>query len=96
MNEGAHYSLVRMVDFNANYLIKIYPNPATNVLNVYAAADLGKSRLRIRNMAGQLIKEQSIKGNGTLAVSLGGLSRGIYSIEITGESTNFRSIFVKE
>jgi PKD repeat protein len=64
--------------------IKVYPNPATDVLNV----DLGTLstddvQLRIFSMDGQLIRQWPYQGT---EISIGNLSAGTYFLEVTKDN----------
>ena len=89
------YSEIRWVDFDAGIPVKIYPNPATDVLNVYIGYNLDNAEMFIYSVSGQLIKKQSISGNGTIAIPIKELSKGVYSVEIKDPLHSVKMVFVK-
>lgn len=95
-NEAYHYSMIRWVDLADPNLIKLYPNPAKDVLNIYTSTELRKATLRIRNIHGQLMKEEIINGSGTFPISIDRLPRGTYSAEIISVEKQFRAMFIKQ
>ena len=75
------------IDDVENYMVNIYPNPASRVLNVQSVD--GVSEVAIFNTLGQQVLRQS--GNGELMqLDLGSLASGNYTLRITaanGEQT---------
>lgn len=63
--------------------IKLFPNPASQVLNVQLPASVGEAELTISNMFGQdLVKIRIITG-AIFAVNLDNLIDGMYLVSIT-------------
>lgn len=63
---------------------EVFPNPAGNQVTV-RISDGGDYRLQIRNMNGQLVISQNC--NGTSQIDVSDVSRGVYTVELTGEQT---------
>lgn len=63
---------------------EIFPNPAANQITVRTTED-GNYHLQIRNMNGQLVISQNCHGTSQIDVS--DVSRGVYTVELTGEQT---------
>lgn len=73
--------------------IRVYPNPATDKLNVECAEGIGE--LRIYNMLGALVYSQFNCGN-KVTVSMEDLPNGVYFVHmVANDSTEIRR-FVKE
>lgn len=71
----------------------IFPNPAQNQVHVELANNV-VANLRVMNMNGQVIVDREINGSAVLNTS--GLSNGIYTFRITGESfTDTQKVIVK-
>jgi carboxypeptidase T len=64
-------------------LIKIYPNPASDIIQIKIAKSMAISKVEVYNELGQLVK--SIAENPTL-ISIGDLSDGIYFVRLTNSS----------
>jgi len=87
-NNGAVvYSKILSVRFDNARIIKVYPNPTTNVISL----NLGQQnnvKFQIRNTVGALVKAGVINGNQSINVA--GLISGNYTIKLsTGENIKF-------
>ncbi len=71
--------------------IKIYPNPATDVLNITKVSD--RALYQIHNMVGQLVSGGQIKRN---QVNVSGLTVGTYIITVTDGDLKMSSKFIKK
>jgi hypothetical protein len=76
-------------------VFKIYPNPATNRLNVNLGNLGASSTIELRSSNGSLVKKFTAERQKTLQIDLTGLAKGIYMLNITSskETRSFR--FVK-
>ena len=61
--------------------IQIFPNPASNILNVYTSADIIGSQYRISDNLGRVVLVDAIQSKNT-AIDISGLPRGVYYITI--------------
>jgi len=66
--------------------VKIYPNPATNVLNIQSDIEV-LTKVSITDLNGRVVKQVS---NNLSQISLGDLSKGIYMVTI--ESANAKKV----
>ncbi|QFG53993.1 reprolysin-like metallopeptidase [Chryseobacterium sp.] len=71
--------------------VKIYPNPATDVLNITKVSD--RAVYQIHNMAGQLVSGGQIKRN---QVNVSGLTIGNYIISVTDGDFKTSMKFIKK
>lgn len=72
--------------------IQIYPNPATDFLNVTKVSD--KATYKIYNAAGQLVSNGTINGG---RINVSGLIKGAYVIAIEDKGSDlFKSKFIKK
>ena len=83
-----------------NYLldrkITLYPNPATNVLNIKVGASNSlPDTYKIYNMLGQIVLQQSIGELNDLAVNTSSLSKGMYFIKIATDNASISLPFIK-
>jgi len=79
--------------------ISIYPNPATEMLNVTVSTTIKKPvRIAIYNTMGQVVYQSSkIKTNAVspLSIDISHLSAGTYTIRVTSENQVFSKLFSK-
>ena len=68
--------------------VSIYPNPATSVLNVELANVSEDARVELYNSTGQLVKVATLE-NARGSISLSGLNKGIYVIQIHTSQQKF-------
>jgi hypothetical protein len=80
-------------------LLEIYPNPATNILNVSLfSANNDPVNLELLTLSGQLVTELKHKGapgNMNIPVDISSLSAGTYLLRIKNNSNNLVEKFVK-
>ncbi|UMQ44155.1 M12 family metallo-peptidase [Chryseobacterium sp. Y16C] len=77
---------------NPNNGIQIYPNPATDFLNVTKVSD--KATYKIYNAAGQLVSNGNINGG---KINVSALIKGAYVISIEDKGNDlFKSKFIKK
>lgn len=70
---------------------KIYPNPATDILNIELENSLVLEKVLIYNTTGQLIKETSEK-----TINVSGFAKGIYSVQVlTNHGKATKKVIVK-
>ena len=80
----------------ANYKIKVYPNPATNVLIITQASHV-ISNLELYNITGQKMAiDYSTTNKGVIKLNIEPLHEGIYFLQITTQKGNFTKTIVKE
>ena len=63
-------------------LFKIYPNPASNFLNVEST--LQQASFKLIDLNGREVRTEDMIG-GELRVDLTGLKRGVYILQVSGE-----------
>lgn len=76
--------------------LEIYPNPVSNVLNIYCSFIKGKSFFNIYNILGEKVytEERNLIINKKVDVS--NLPKGLYSLEIISDKNRFHKLFIKE
>ena len=73
--------------------ISIYPNPATNVLNIDVSGNMQK--LTLINPAGQIVFSQEVDA-GITSIDLNNLDKGLYFVRIENENnTTTRKIIIQ-
>lgn len=99
---GAQYSKTVVVVFDKSSIVRLYPNPAVNQLNVETQGLAeGKYQVQIINVTGQVINAREVEITNqfsTITVNTTGISKGNYQLcvrKISGELVEVRS-FVKQ
>lgn len=82
-------------DFNID-TFKIYPNPATDKLNLKVANNNLPDTIQIYNMLGQMITSKSIKTENDLSQDISALNNGMYFIKIKKDNQSISLPFVKK
>jgi outer membrane protein assembly factor BamB len=73
--------------------IKIYPNPATNILNIESTYNSKLESVVVLDILGRKVLEQ--KGNKS-QINIEVLEQGMYQLQITSEGKQYSSKFIKE
>ncbi|MGI8951009.1 MAG: TolB family protein [Chitinophagaceae bacterium] len=89
------YSKIVSVCFTASSLVRIYPNPAKNILQIEGLNSSAPSTISIINISGNIVKQITVENNNYL-FDVGSLAAGTYrvSIEQNKKTTNLK--FLKE
>jgi hypothetical protein len=93
------YSAIRRVDFENKFTYSIYPNPATDILQIVSDNSSGFNALvQITNSQGQVLIKKQISSNSQPAqIDISSLSSGIYIMKIiTAEGTVSVQKFLKQ
>lgn len=82
---------VKYIDLINN--LKVYPNPATDVINI--KADQTLTRYELMNPAGQVVISSDINSN-TISFKTYGISEGLYILKVfADDKTSMRKILIK-
>jgi ELWxxDGT repeat protein len=93
------YSKIIALSLKGKNLLLLYPNPVADKANLSIAvnkADL--IHIRVVDNMGHVVKEQQLQigqGSTTLSISLDNLAKGMYYLEVVGETINERKQFLK-
>lgn len=90
LNGSANYSSVRKVNINNNIDFKVWPNPATSMLQINIGNQNG--RASIMDASGRVLKSVNLSA-GINRIQVNELNRGIYMLSFTtanGEISNTR------
>ncbi len=93
------YSAIRKVDFGNKYTYSIYPNPASDMIQVTSDNTVSSNaNVQIVNMQGQVLITKQINSNTQpIQVNISSLSSGIYFIKImTTDGTMNQMKFTKQ
>ena len=75
--------------------MKLFPNPADNVINISSNYDILPDSFVIYNSIGQVISTKEVKNIADLTINTSNYSQGIYFIQITKENESKTLRFVK-
>ena len=94
------YSKVAAISLDGKAdLVKLYPNPAGNDLNLFIYSTIQDNiKWQIFDATGRLIKSQSrpvVTGDNQLKIDISKLAQGVYFMNINGKGINKRISFVK-
>jgi hypothetical protein len=93
------YSKIISANIDSKYsTLKIYPNPAKDVLFIQASGEDENATLQIVDAAGRKMKEEKItlNGNTSISVSINNLPKGAYRLLLKSKSKNEQEKFIKE
>ena len=83
-------------DLNLQNKFIVYPNPAKDKLFVKSNLQNSLQSYKIYNAAGQLIKQSKLSSSANEEISVNGLQKGVYFIELIGKETKNTVKFIKE
>ena len=73
----------------------IYPNPATEVLNISTSFNGNQSIIyRIINQVGTIVREGNMSSN-KLVINISDFAKGAYSVQLVGDGYSFTKKFIK-
>jgi len=77
--------------------VKVYPNPAKDVLNFQFTNISGAAHLSVYDITGREIQQSDVTvNNTTIQVNTGGMSPGVYFYKVTTGNGSFENKFIKE
>ena len=76
--------------------IKIFPNPATDILNVQFGNAGQSSAIKIFSATGELVRTIIPGINNTLQINISSLARGLYAIQIVTANEMKSFTFIKQ
>lgn len=77
-------SNLRTNDVLANKF-SVFPNPATNVINVNSSDAIGVNQIQITDLNGRIVKDVTFDGVSEIQVNIGDLTSGMYMMNIVSE-----------
>ncbi|UGS23900.1 PA domain-containing protein [Flavobacterium channae] len=76
-------------DFVNSGKIRVYPNPANNVINIAILNYTGDLNVEMYDINGRVVKSVSVDFTGNYSVDLNGLSTGVYVVKLAGSELNY-------
>jgi dienelactone hydrolase len=89
------YSSIKSIQTAPGSVIRIFPNPVRDKLNISIHRSFVNSTLQINNVNGQLVQTEFLNGNGTISVNVAKLPAGIYYAAIINKTGKQQFRFVK-
>lgn len=89
LDGSSTYSPVKKVYIGASVELKVFPNPASSVLNVYVQSENSQGRIHalIVNRLGQVVAQKNLQAkSGIIEFNLSNLREGDYVVHIKGEN----------
>ncbi len=83
------------VEETENTVLKMYPNPATDQLWIDNFHGVEHGKIEIYNLAGQMVRNESIQPRNLLPVNVSELPNGVYVVQMNGGNQLFTGRFVK-
>lgn len=83
-------------NFDSLSTVSIYPNPASNELNINLSGDINTTIYSIYNTLGQSILTKKVGSQADLKVNTSGFSNGVYFIKIEREGNTKTLKFIKK
>ncbi|MCB0482470.1 MAG: PKD domain-containing protein [Flavobacteriales bacterium] len=79
---------------NANW--SVFPNPASNVLNVVSSVEFQDSRFVVKDLQGRNVASQSVLSGSKIEIDIEDLKPGFYTIEVVSRDQSNSLKFIKE
>ena len=97
VNHTLSYSKITSVNItNEIFTLKVFPNPAKNILFITTKADKGPATLQIFDINGMKIKELKTNLNGSVILDISKLPIGQYSLQILMKTSIQNMKFLKK
>ncbi len=74
--------------------INLYPNPATDIINISVQGNSNDMNAEIYNVSGQVVYKAAVQNNSSINIS--NLPDGMYYIRLNGETANGTQKFIKQ
>jgi len=78
----------------ANIAVSVYPNPATDVINISVTGNNNDMNAEIYNVSGQVVYKAAVQNHSSINIS--NLPDGMYYIKLNGETANGTQKFIKQ
>jgi hypothetical protein len=76
-------------DFTLSNNVKIYPNPATDLINVSVSNYVGDLKVELFDVNGRLVNDKTVDFSGNYSMELNELTAGVYIVKLTGTNLNY-------
>ena len=89
------YSKLVSVTFEGNERLVIFPNPASDRLNIRIPQGNKYSMIHVTDASGKLVLQKTISSSSTADLDIRGLPKGVYVLQLIGDDT-LEKLFLKE
>ena len=100
INGHVVYSDIVALIIKNGHVMLLYPNPATNAINLSVSIDKAEQvNVRFTDYLGRVVKQASWKlsaGSNSLNMDISDLASGVYYLELKGETMNEHNRFIKK
>jgi hypothetical protein len=76
-------------DFSLSSNVKIYPNPATDLINISVSNYVGDLKVELFDINGRLVNVKTVDFSGNYSMELNSLNSGVYIVKLTGANLNY-------
>ncbi|MFT6166653.1 MAG: dienelactone hydrolase [Vicingaceae bacterium] len=94
INSSQHCNITSVQELHIDSEIKLYPNPASNQINLVITEEQEGGRLQIYNVLGKKLHEHLIKKD-NIQIDVSHLPKGTYLILISKEGYRYSTKFIK-
>jgi hypothetical protein len=95
LSSNACQPLMSSPEYDMIQGIKLYPNPATDLVNINISSDLLPDSFIVYNSIGQIMFSKKVENSSDLTINTSAFSQGVYFIQITKENEQKTLRFVK-
>lgn len=90
--------LVGVSPFQSQEEVAVYPNPASNLVNLAFAKDLGQIQVKLTDLSGRLVRQNTYQNtqDKTITLDISGLTKGIYLLDIISTETRITEKLIVE
>jgi hypothetical protein len=89
----SNFSPLSTKEYNKEPIVKIYPNPTTDILNIQLANNSTVDKVKITDMSGKTVIENT---KNVKQINVEKLNKGVYLISVYSGQEKFDTKFVKE
>jgi hypothetical protein len=76
--------------------VSVFPNPASNDLSMSFQTTLNSATIKVFNVSGELVKEESRLSGNDVSLDISGISKGIYFVEVVNGNNISHTKFIKQ
>lgn len=91
-----HSEVTDQTEITSNPKIKVFPNPATNVVNILGLANSNQANITISDLSGNIVlQRQWAIRNKSVSIPVPNLPTGIYVVSIRSSEQQLQTKFYK-
>ncbi|MGM0479729.1 MAG: T9SS type A sorting domain-containing protein, partial [Bacteroidota bacterium] len=74
----------------------VYPNPASDELNVQLPQSVSRAELSIHDINGKVVQEKIVNSNTSASMNISKLEKGVYMLRVTAEGHQWQERIIKQ